>query len=137
MKQINEEIVKQILNMHNLYFLDKKKYLDFYHIFENSRYNIDVIWEENKIVAYSIIYNTIDFYELFEIAVDENYRNKGYANKLIDKLPSDMDIFLEVSENNINAIKLYKKNNFIELARRKKYYLDNSDAIVMRRFGSD
>ena len=137
MKQINEEIVKQILSMHNLYFLDKKKYLDFYHIFENSRYNIDVIWEENKIVAYSIIYNAIDFYELFEIAVDENYRNRGYANKLIDKLPSDMDIFLEVSENNINAIKLYKKNNFIELARRKKYYLDNSDAIVMRRVGSD
>lgn len=137
MKQINEEIVKQILSMHNLYFLDKKKYLDFYHIFENSRYNIDVIWEENKIVAYSIIYNAIDCYELFEIAVDENYRNKGFANKLIDKLPSDMDIFLEVSENNINAIKLYKKNNFIELARRKKYYLDNSDAIVMRRFGSD
>ena len=137
MKQINEEIVKQILSMHNLYFLDKKKYLDFYHIFENSRYNIDVIWEENKIVAYSIIYNAIDFYELFEIAVDKNYRNRGYANKLIDKLPSDMDIFLEVSENNINAIKLYKKNNFIELARRKKYYLDNSDAIVMRRVGSD
>ena len=137
MKQINEEIVKQILSMHNLYFLDKKKYLDFYHIFENSRYNIDVIWEENKIVAYSIIYNAIDCYELLEIAVDENYRNKGFANKLIDKLPSDMDIFLEVSENNINAIKLYKKNNFIELARRKKYYLDNSDAIVMRRFGSD
>ena len=137
MKQINEEIVKQILSMHNLYFLDKKKYLDFYHIFENSRYNIDVIWEENKIVAYSIIYNAIDFYELFEIAVDENYRNRGYANKLIDKLPSDMDIFLEVSENNINAIKLYKKNNFIELARRKKYYLDNSDAIVMRKVGSD
>ena len=41
-------------------------------------------------------------------------------------------IMLEVRESNISAIKLYEKNGFIEINRRKKYY-GNEDAIIMER----
>ena len=40
---------------------------------------------------------------------------------------------LEVRDNNIPAIKLYKKFNFDILGRRKKYYNNVNDAIIMTK----
>ena len=40
-------------------------------------------------------------------------------------------ITLEVNVKNENAIKLYKKYNFEEVGRRKKYYNNIDDAIIM------
>ena len=39
---------------------------------------------------------------------------------------------VEVRESNKNAIKFYENLGFIEINRRKKYYL-NEDAIIMER----
>jgi ribosomal-protein-alanine N-acetyltransferase len=39
--------------------------------------------------------------------------------------------YLEVRESNYAAIKLYKKAGFIDLYKRKKYYRDGENAIVM------
>ena len=44
----------------------------------------------------------------------------------------DKNISLEVNVNNIPAIKLYKKNGFIEKAIRKGYY-QGIDGILMER----
>ena len=41
-------------------------------------------------------------------------------------------VILEVRESNIPAINLYKKFNFMEIARREKYY-ENENAIIMER----
>ena len=41
-------------------------------------------------------------------------------------------LILEVSEQNINAINLYKKHNFVEINRRKGYY-NGIDAIIMEK----
>ena len=39
---------------------------------------------------------------------------------------------LEVNEHNKEAINLYKKNGFVEINRREKYY-GNDDALIMKR----
>lgn len=90
----------------------------------------------NKIVGviiYSIIY---DRAELVDIIIVEEYRNKGYAKKLIKYMIDDCkdcnNITLEVNVNNKRAISLYENCGFKIVSIRKKYY-GNEDAYLMER----
>jgi ribosomal protein S18 acetylase RimI-like enzyme len=46
----------------------------------------------------------------------------------------ELKIFLEVSDKNIHAIKLYERNGYEKISVRKNYYSDGSDAIIMQKF---
>ena len=92
--------------------------------------------KNNKIIAfisYSIIYERA---ELNYIVVDEKYRGKGIAQKLLDFALDDLknsmveNFSLEVNVNNKDAIKLYLKNGFEIKTVRSNYYKD-SDAYLM------
>ena len=67
-------------------------------------------------------------YEILLIYVNFNYRQLGYASKLLNEIPIALNqnhlkkIYLEVSSDNSKAIKLYQKNNFIQTGTRKNYY---------------
>ncbi|MEJ0018327.1 MAG: GNAT family N-acetyltransferase [Acetobacteraceae bacterium] len=41
-------------------------------------------------------------------------------------------LFLEVATNNAAALALYLRAGFIEVGRRRRYYADSSDALVLR-----
>ena len=72
-------------------------------------------------------------YEILLIYVDKKFRKLGFASKLINvvsKFPylyPLCKITLEVSENNIAAINLYKKNKFSHIGERKNYYNINKN----------
>ena len=72
-----------------------------------------------------IFIEKVSEYEILFIYVKKTYRRKGLANyslnnNYIQKNKSNLKkIFLEVAENNIPAVKVYKKNNF-ELLNIKK-----------------
>ncbi len=92
--------------------------------------------KNNKIIgfiSYSIIYERA---ELNYIVVDEKYRGKGIAQKLLDFALDDLknnmveNFSLEVNVNNKDAIKLYLKNGFEIKTVRSNYYKD-SDAYLM------
>lgn len=111
-----------------LFFKDKLKKNDFQKYF---LYKI-----ENNIVGF-IVYSLIyDRCELDYIGIIDNYKNKGLASELVNYMINDckknkcLNITLEVNKKNINAIKLYKKFNFKEVAIRNNYY-GNDDAILM------
>ena len=85
-----------------------------------------------KVCGYLMVLDSIDVYEILAIATVEEYRNKGIAQELLDKIKTK-DIFLEVRENNKKAINFYKKNNFKQISIRKGYYSDpTEDAIIMK-----
>jgi len=87
---------------------------------------------ENKICGYLMVLDSIDVYEILAIATIEEYRNKGIAQELLDKIKTK-DIFLEVRESNQVAISFYKKNKFKEISVRKNYYSEpNENAIIMK-----
>ena len=87
---------------------------------------------DEKIYGYLIVLDSIDVYEILAIATIEEYRNKGIAQELLDKIKTK-DIFLEVRESNEKAINFYKKNNFKQISIRKGYYSDpTEDAIIMK-----
>lgn len=115
-------------------------------IFKNSAYSYDsflaFLADENysiyiydisgKIYGYMIVLDSVDVNEILKIATIKEQRNKNIASQLLEKI-KDKDIFLEVRESNEVAIKFYKKNNFKQIAVRKKYYSDtNENAIIMK-----
>ena len=87
---------------------------------------------DEKVCGYLMVLDSIDVYEILAIATVEEYRNKGIAQELLDKIKTK-DIFLEVRESNKKAINFYKKNNFKQISIRKGYYSDpTEDAIIMK-----
>ncbi|MDD6223759.1 MAG: ribosomal protein S18-alanine N-acetyltransferase [bacterium] len=93
---------------------------------------------DDRIVAfinYDIIYERA---ELININVIESYQNHHIGSKLIEYMIKDCtrnkvnSITLEVKINNRNAIHLYKKKGFVEVAIRKGYY-QGIDAVLMEK----
>ncbi|MBP3920962.1 MAG: GNAT family N-acetyltransferase [Bacilli bacterium] len=84
------------------------------------------------LISFSVIYDRI---ELNYIWVDNKFRNKGIASKMMDymcNIKKIINITLEVRVDNIAAINLYKKYGFKIVATRKKYY-GNTDAFLMMK----
>lgn len=79
------------------------------------------------------LYEVLDIINLF---IEEDYRKKGYAQKLlnyvIEKNKDVEKIMLEVKEDNVPAINLYKKLGFKKISERKNYY-KNKTAYIMER----
>ena len=125
--------IEQIFNLEKEIFINSafnRTYLDTLIKGDNSFiyvYSID-----NKVCGYLIVLDSIDVYEILAIATVEEYRNKGIAQKLLNKIKTK-DIFLEVRESNQVAINFYKKNKFKEISVRKNYYSEpNENAIIMK-----
>ena len=94
--------------------------------------------EKDKIIGfllYSLIYDRIEI-EQFEVITKE--RRKGIGDKLVnyliekDKKKDIKNITLEVNEDNIAAINLYKKYDFKKVSTREKYY-DGINGLLMEK----
>ena len=94
--------------------------------------------EKDKIIGfllYSLIYDRIEI-EQFEVITKE--RGKGIGDKLLKYLIEkyqDTDIkniTLEVKEDNIVTINLYKKYGFKKVSTREKYY-DGINGLLMEK----
>ncbi len=93
---------------------------------------------DKNIVAFIQYEDIYDRFELDNIYVLEEYRNKGIASILIEFMINDgknkkiTNITLEVREDNVKAINLYKKYGFVEKAIRNNYYY-NCNGILMEK----
>lgn len=100
--------------------------------------NCLVIEENEKVIGF-IIYSVIyDRAEIVDIIINPLYRLKGYGSKLlkyaINKIKETgcLNVTLEVSCNNVPAIRLYESLGFIVEAKRKNYY-GNTDGYLMKK----
>lgn len=96
--------------------------------------------EENEIVGYVIAYTVLDEGEVARIAVSSDFRRRGVAEMLLDKVISDGKEsgvcmwYLEVRESNVAAQKLYKKKGFEETGLRKDFYeKPKENAVLMNK----
>ena len=134
-KLTNNDIdyIEQIFNLEKEIFKNSafsKSYLNTLIKGDNSFIYIYLI--DDKVSGYLMILDSIDVYEILAIATIEEYRNKGIAQKLLNKIKIK-NIFLEVRESNQTAINFYKKNNFKEIRIRKNYYSEPTEnAIIMK-----
>ena len=101
----------------------------------NSKYL--VLLYDGQIVCFGGIKIILDEANLMNIVTKKQMRHNGFANFLLNELISISKkekcstITLEVNENNLPAINLYKKFGFTEVGRRKKYYRNGDTAILM------
>ena len=125
--------MEQIFNLEKEIFKNSafsRTYLDTLIKGDNSFIYVYLI--DDKVCGYLMILDSIDVYEILAIATVEEYRNKGIAQELLDKIKTK-DIFLEVRESNQTAINFYKKNKFKEISIRKNYYSKPAEnAIIMK-----
>ena len=77
--------------------------------------------------------------ELLRIAVKKRYRKKGFGKALLEAVIEECNdralekLYLEVKDTNEQAKRLYLSEGFCEVARRKAYYKDGADAVIMSR----
>ena len=96
--------------------------------------------EDDTIVGFAGMMMNYDCTEILNIVVHKKYRRQGIASKLLEHLieyskqHEKQSIMLEVNVQNEIALGLYKKYNFEEVGKRKKYYNNQDDAILMTLF---
>jgi ribosomal-protein-alanine N-acetyltransferase len=91
--------------------------------------------EDNEIVGYIICWYYIEELHIGNIAVVPSRQRQGIGKYMLRKVfeyfPEFNKAFLEVRESNKNAINLYMTFGFEEIYRRKAYYPNGEDALVM------
>lgn len=72
--------------------------------------------------------------EILNLAVDPAWKRKGVASRLLDALPSDATVYLEVRGSNSAARAFYERNGFREAGRRPGYYRNpDEDGLILVR----
>ena len=129
---------------------------DEYSYFENIGWNLKNIESQfNKVNNYSLGYfkanhlvglligdaikNDKDYdLELHILFVSKDQRRKKIATKLLNYIETNnlnfSKIFIEVAEDNVEAINFYQKNNFVFLNFRHNYYRYNDKNIHAKCF---
>jgi len=91
-------------------------------------------WVAGDVAGYAMTLQTDDLVDLQRIAVSPAHRRQGVARALLDTAMAGAGgsrMLLEVSAANSGAIAFYTSAGFAEIDRRRRYYKDGSDAIVM------
>lgn len=77
--------------------------------------------------------------EILSLAVDGPSRGRGLAKALLAELILSAEagrvgaLFLEVDAGNAPALGLYARAHFRQVGRRRRYYRNGADALVLRR----
>lgn len=104
---------------------------------DNKKYIVAKCGE--KIVGFAGILISPPEVEIMNIVTRKLDRNKGVGTLLLKKIieiaqaNNFENIFLEVNEKNLVAIKLYEKAGFKKVGTRKNYYNSSEDAIIMSK----
>lgn len=89
--------------------------------------------------GFILVRQAADEAEILTLAVDPACRRAGYARELLAAAEQALGeagsrrVFLEVSDRNIAAQKLYRAAGYRDAGRRSRYYSDGSDAVIMEK----
>lgn len=144
--KMNSEAASLLSHIHSEAFLGASKNewtADvFNELFAVSGTDCYLIKLDQKPLGFGLTRAAADEAELITFCILPNECKNGYATLLLEWIIKDLQrqsikrLFLEVSENNVAALGLYKKCSFDIIGRRKGYYQNkrgkNIDAIVMQ-----
>ena len=105
------------------------------HLEKKNNFSIGFFLQNNLsgiLIGETILNNQKYDLDIHLMLVSKDKRRKKIGTSILNyieinkNLNNISNIYLEVSENNINAINFYKKNNFVFLKIRHNYYKDNN-----------
>ena len=91
-------------------------------------YHCTVLERDGEVSAYGILSVSAGEAHILNLCVTPAYRSHGYGAKVLDvmllqaRAASVRQVFLEVRPSNANALALYKKRGFHQVANRPAYY---------------
>lgn len=94
---------------------------------------------DGELLGYAMTMRADEVVDLQRIGVLPSHQRKGIARRLlaaaIDQARADGGdrMLLEVSSTNHVALAFYAAEGFVEMDRRRRYYRDGSDALVLGR----
>ena len=109
-------------------------------------YQCTVYEQANQVVGFCILQPVVDEANLLLMAIHPSQQGKGLGYELLDYSiqllkNNPIQIFLEVRESNLAAIRLYEKTDFHQIDLRKNYYpnIDGSKehAVIMVKTCTD
>jgi [ribosomal protein S18]-alanine N-acetyltransferase len=101
--------------------------------------HVAVAEADDEIVGYAAISVVGDVADLTRILVADAHRRSGVASTLLGTLHEAARqagaerILLEVAESNVAACEFYRAHGYVEISRRRGYYADGDDALVLAR----
>lgn len=93
-----------------------------------------LVAEDGELLGYVVLAGAGDVADLERIGVRPGHRRAGLASALLDAALRDAGqdrVLLEVRADNASALAFYARAGFAEIARRRRYYRDGADAIVL------
>ena len=103
---------------------------------------VAVVACDPAVVGYAVILASGDVVDLQRIAVAADHRRRGLARRLLARVVKEAEeagaaeadrMLLEVSASNAAALRFYAAEGFVEVHRRRRYYRDGTDALVLER----
>lgn len=91
-------------------------------------YQCIVLERDGEVSGYGILSVAAGEAHILNLCVKPEFRSHGYGEQLLDEMlfrartSSVREIFLEVRPSNANALALYKKKGFYQVANRPAYY---------------
>ncbi len=91
-------------------------------------------------VGYMGMWILADEGHITNVVVAKAFRRQGIADALVEDFirlavqKQLVFVTLEVRESNLGAISLYEKKGFVPVGRRKRYYDNTEDAILMTKY---
>ncbi len=101
-------------------------------------YHTFVAEEGGQVCGYGVLIALFEDGEVANIAVDAPFRGKGVGRAILEAMHQKARALggtralLEVRESNAPAIALYERFGYRPYGRRKGYYADGEDAILMQ-----
>jgi RimJ/RimL family protein N-acetyltransferase len=141
----NNKIIQKQLMVKNPTYNNKndvRLWIKRRHIEKNTIFYIIAKKNTNKCIGFIQVINIdkMNRHGTLGIAIDTRYQGKKYGYNailyLIEQLNQDniiKKLIINVLENNINTIKLYKKHSFRESGLLKKYFKKNLNVLTMER----
>ena len=132
----------ELEDLNEIYNIEKKVFNDYWsldliksEIIEKKYSSVTVLELKKKIIGYIFQRKIYDENHIINLAIDIPYQHRGYGKfllmKILEKDDNDTNVFLEVKEANLPAVKLYIDLGFEEVDRKEEYYSDGSNAIFM------
>ena len=134
--------IAELEDINEIYNIEKKVFNDCWsldliksEIIEKKYSRVTVLELNKKIIGYIFQRKIYDENHIINLAIDIPYQHRGYGKfllmKILEKDDNDTNVFLEVKEANLPAVKLYIDLGFEEVDRKEGYYSDGSNAIFM------
>ena len=120
--------IAELDDIDEIYNIEKKVFNDYLsldliksEIIQKKYSRVTVLELKKKIIGYIFQRKIYDENHIINLAIDIPYQHKGYGKfllmKILEKDSNDTNVFLEVKEANLPAVKLYIDLGFEEVDR--------------------